>query len=267
MSDRLKRVFTDAYQMLTGAAIGFALTASYGTMPILTPPSRLVDVHDSVRIEMQHGSWHPLVRPMDRDLADRVVGIVKEELDKYPPGFVSDVCGVNRIVVLETALPSLGGLYVGFARRIEVYTHSDGQLSEGSVRATIVHEVDHACNHQNRTREDVGSWASLVHDPPSLLESFVQNHIAPRFEGVDRLPPPPGFAHWYAVSTARSLIPYRRHKEDEASVKQLITYGRGVLRERSDPLLDAKAALLVDRYVRWSGGVMDDAYFKSWSTR
>lgn len=195
--------------------------------------------------------------------------IVLDELSRYPDGFVANQCGLKRIYLVSgtgsTSIPGLRSVGTYSPRHdsfwISIDPDRDGAENsldlEYLMRITTVHEIDHACNMTLRASEDIEAWSALVTLPEGLTQSDIETYI------VDGGPPPPkGFARWYAASTALTDDVRIKHVEDEASIKELITYDWPRLR-RDEALLE-KAEELIRRYESWTDGALNREYFENW---
>ena len=223
-------------------------------------------VHDGIEILTDVPEWRNELMWPDAHRARDAISIITDEIDKYPARFLAERCGLERIYVVSgTAQTNVPGLHAAAAYSL---THDAFWITvdrdprplqfEYDIRLATVHEADHACNTTLRTRDDIEAWGELVFLPEETTQQMIEA------KAVEGLRGPDGFVSWYAASTA--LTPDKRivHLEDEASIKEKITYGWHWLIAVDDPVIDAKVDLLIDRYTDWSDGVMDREYFQNW---
>lgn len=241
------------------ATAGLAYTVSEQA-PIMKRP----DPINHQGIEIQYGIADPDERLSREELRRIVVGVeqVVEELDKYPDHFLADACDLETIVVAGREYGSrIAGLYYSGSDEAEIFVgrYFSWDALRKDVARILVHEADHACNMTNATIDDVAVWEQYVVDPG--FEVTFDLSLTLQQDGV---PPPEGFAYWYGATTVRAAERIK-HVEDMATIKELITYGWTTIDSRGDELLYRKVAMLIDRYTDWSGGVMDEDYFRSWS--
>ena len=245
--------------ILSGIALGLGIYAS----PLFIAPVPAPFTHQGVEIRAMVENNRPWIRRPQVNAVRDAIDDVISEMDKYPDGFLSDTCALETVYVTppESDSPFIGRYYRGLnAMQIMVSPSLPRPASAQRTARIFVHEADHACNVTNRTLEDVVRWDALVSVPYGVDEAMI-NHYAFEPNAI----PPEGFANWYGMTTATTDDASVRHLEDEATIKELITYGWQMIDEREDPVLDAKIDLLIDRYTDWSGGVMDEDYFRSWS--
>ena len=230
-------------------------------------PERPWTVHQGVEIHASVPPWSKGLSLPDESRAREATRFIMDELDRYPSGFVASTCALERIYVVSgsapTSIPGLeaGAQYSSDTNSYWVTVDRDPHpiQFEYDIRKATVHEIDHACNMTLRTPEQVEAWEAYVDLPGELTLATVEANLM-----HDDRPAPPGFANWYAASTAFTDDGRLRHVEDEASIKELITYRWHVILALNDPIIDAKVDLLIDRYEGWSGGVMDREYFENW---
>ena len=248
-----------ANAILTGIAVGLGIYAS----PLFVVPAPAPIVHQGVEIRAQVANDRPHIRRPQMNAARSAIEHIIEEIDKYPDRFLSEVCGLKTVYVTgpEPDSPFIGHYYSGLdAMQVKVDPSLNRADASIRTRRIFVHEGDHACSMTNRTLEEVAGWDALVSVPEDVDHPTLMSRA---FDAG--LPAPHGFANWYGMTSALTSDVSLRHVEDEATIKELITYGWNLIDVRGDEVLNAKVELLIDRYTDWSGGVMDEEYFRSWS--
>jgi hypothetical protein len=248
-----------ANAILIGIAVGLGIYAS----PILFVPAPVPRIHQGVEIRAKIANDLPWVRRRQNDAAQSAIDDIIAEMNKYPDGFLSEVCDLETVYVTgpEPDSPFIGH-YSALLDAMQITLDPSLSRSDSARRTaeTFVHEADHACNMTKRTLEDVARWDDIVVVPAS-----VDYHVIMSRAFETQTQPPEGYASWYGMTSALTSDSSVRHVEDEATIKQLTTYGWRTIDARDDAVLNAKIDLLIGRYTDWSGGVMDEDYFRSWS--